>query len=203
MMDTLFGAPAPWFTAPALLGTGFLLLQILMGQIGGDLDTDLDVDLDVDLSADVGDTAGHGHHHDPSTEAKWLSLQSLAAFMIGFGWIGLAALRLLGMGFTAAAFIGVLSGFGVAWMLVALLRALMKVQSDANVSLRDAVGLEGDVHVIVPPRGGGSGRVALVINQSRHEFNAVQDGEAPIASHSRVRVLHADPASGTITVKPA
>ncbi len=189
MMDALFGAPAPWFTAPALLGTGFLVIQLVMGEIGGDFDTDLDGD--------------GGHLDDPGGEAKWLSLQTLAAFLVGFGWMGLAALRLLDLGFTGSAAVGVGGGFGVAWLLVTLLRTLMRVQSDGNVTLDDAVGLEGDVHVMVPPRGGGSGRVALVINQSRHEFNAVQHGEAPIGSHTRVRVTHADAASGTVTVEPA
>lgn len=191
MMDALFGAPAPWFTAPALLGTGFLVIQLVMGEIGGDLDADVDLDAD------------HQHMDDPGGEAKWLSLQTLAAFLVGFGWMGLAALRLLDVGFTGSAMIGIAAGFGVAWVMITLLRSLMKVQSHANVSLRDAVGLEGDVHIMVPPRGGGSGRVALVINQSRHEFNAVQEGEAPIGSHTRVKVTQADPASGTITVVPA
>lgn len=181
-MESLFGGPAPWFTAPAILGTGFLLVQIVMGEIGGDLDADVD---------------------DPGSEAKWLSLQTVAAFLVGFGWIGLAALRLFDIGFGGAAFVGVGAGLGVAWLLVQLTRLLLKLQSDANVSLSDAVGLDGSVCVIVPPRGGGSGRVAMVIRQSRHEFNAVQQGETPIASHTPVRVVDADRSSNTLVVTPA
>ena len=50
MMNTLFGDLAPWFSAPALLGTGFLLIQLVLGELGGD--GALDVDLDVDLNGD-------------------------------------------------------------------------------------------------------------------------------------------------------
>jgi hypothetical protein len=180
MMDTLFGGPAPWFTAPALLGTGFLLIQLLMGEIGGDLDADLD---------------------DPGSEAKWLSLQTVSAFFVGFGWLGLAALRLFDLGFGSAAVVGLVAGVAVSWLIVRLTDALMGLQSDANLSLAEAVGLEGAVTVIVPPAGGGSGRVTVVVNESQHELPALQDGAEPIRTHARVRVVRADDASGSVTVE--
>lgn len=182
MVDILFGGSAPWFTGPALLGTGFLLIQIVMGEVGGDLDADID---------------------DPGSEAKWLSLQSVAAFMVGFGWIGLAALHLFSLEFGAAAVIGAGAGVGVAWMMVRVTAAFMKLQSDANVSLAQTVGLEGAVAVRIPPAGGGSGRITLIINQSQHEFSAVQDTGDPIHTHARVRVVRADDSAGTVTVTPA
>lgn len=182
MVDILFGGAAPWFTGPALLGTGFLLIQIVMGEIGGDLDADID---------------------DPGSEAKWLSLQTVASFMVGFGWLGLAALHLFDLHFGVAALIGAVAGFGVAWMMVQVTAMLMKLQSDANVSLADAVGLEGAVTVMIPPVGGGSGRIAMVIHESQHEFSAVQEAETPIRTHARVRVVHADDSAGTVTVTPA
>jgi membrane protein implicated in regulation of membrane protease activity len=181
-MDTLFGGPAPWFTAPALLGTGFLLIQLVMGEIGGDLDADFD---------------------DPGTDAKWLSLQTVSAFFVGFGWLGLAALRLFDLGFGAAALIGAVAGFGVAWLMVWVTGLLMGLQSDANLSLEEAVGLEGTVTVAIPPAGGGSGRVTVVVSESQHDLPASQHGELPIHTHARVRVTRADDASGTVTVEPA
>lgn len=181
MMDTLFGGPAPWFTAPALLGTGFLLIQLIMGEIGGDLDADLD---------------------SPGTDAKWLSLQTVAAFFVGFGWLGLAALRLFDLGFGVAALVGGVAGFGVAWLMVRVTSALLRLQSDANLSLSEAVGLEGSVTVIIPPTGGGSGRVSVVVHESQHELPASQHGDTPIHTHARIRVIRADDASGTVTVEP-
>ncbi len=181
-MDTLFGGPAPWFTAPALLGTGFLLVQLVMGEIGGDLDADLD---------------------DPGTDAKWLSLQTVSAFFVGFGWLGLAALRLFDLSFGVAALIGAVAGFGVAWLMAWVTGLLLGLQSDANLSLAEAVGLEGTVTVAVPPAGGGAGRVTVVVNESQHDLPASQQGEVPIHTHARVRVTRADDASGTVTVEIA
>lgn len=182
MFDTLFAGPAPWFTAPALLGTGFLLIQLLMGEIGAEIDADID---------------------DPGAEAKWLSLQTVAAFLVGFGWMGLASLRLLGLDFGGAAMIGAVAGVGVAWLVVVATRALLGLQSDANVRLSQAVGLTGAVCVTVPPAGGGTGRITLIINQSQHEFSAVQEGASPLPTRTRVRVVRADDDAGTITVEPA
>lgn len=182
MIDILFGGPGPWFTAPALLGTGFLLLQLVMGEIGGDLDADID---------------------DPGSDARWLSLQTVAAFFVGFGWMGLAALRVFDLSFGPAALIGGAAGVGVAWMMVRVTGMLLGLQSDANVRLDQSVGLEGTVTVMVPPAGGGSGRITLVINQAQHEFPAVQHGHEPIGSHTPVRVTQADEAAGAVTVEPA
>ncbi len=189
MMDILFGDLAPWFTAPALLGTGVLFIQLLMGELGGD--GALDIDLDIDTHAD-----------HPGVEFGILSLQSISAFFLGYGWVGLAAYRFLNVGFTGAAFIAVLAGVGVAWLMVWLLRTFLKLQNNTNVSIHQTVGLEGEVYATVPPEGTGRGEIILVINQSQHNYFATQEGSEAIQTRSRVRVLRADAASNTIVVEP-
>ncbi len=189
MMDMLFGEMAPWFTAPALLGTGFLLIQLLMGEMGGD--GGLDLDLDIDTSSD-----------HPGAEFGILSIQSISAFFMGYGWIGVGAYRFLDVGFTGAAVIGIGAGFGVAWLMVWLLKTFLKLQNDTNVSINQAVGLVGDVYVQVPPSGEGRGEIILVINQSQHNYFATQEGSETIESHTRVRVVRADAGSNTIVVEP-
>lgn len=193
MMNTLFGDLAPWFSAPALLGTGFLLIQLVLGELGGD--GALDVDLDIDVNGD-----------HPGAEFGWLSLQSVSAFCLGYGWIGLAAYRFLDVGFTGAAFIAVLAGVGVAWLMIWLLRTFLKLQNNTNVSINEARGMVGEVYVTVPPQGTGRGEVVLVINNSRHSYFAIQDGEGadePISSHTRVRVRDVDRVSNILIVEPA
>ncbi len=191
-MNILFGDLAPWFTAPALLGTGFLMIQLVLGEIGGDGAVDLDFDLDVDLHAD-----------HPGMEFGILSIQSISAFFMGYGWIGFAAYRFLSLGFTGAAVIGVVAGVGVAWLMVYLLRSFLKLQNNTNVSISQAVGLVGEVYATVPPAGQGKGEIILVINQSQHNYFAIQECEEPIATHTRVRVVRADQASNIIVVEPA
>jgi len=193
MMHILFGDQAPWFTAPAMLGTGVLLIQLIIGELGGDgaLDLDLDLDTDGDFNAD-----------HPGAEFGILSIQSISAFFIGYGWIGLAAYRFLNLDFTGAAIVALGAGAGVAWLMVWLLRTFLKLQNNTNVSISQAVGLVGEVYATVPPNGKGRGEIILVINQSQHNYFAVQEGDEPIVTHTRVRVTRADTASNTIVVAP-
>lgn len=192
MMDMLFGDLAPWFTAPALLGTGFLMIQLLLGELGGDGALDLDVDIDVDSD-------------HPGSEFGWLSLQSLSAFLMGYGWMGFAAYRFLSVGFSGSLVIGAAAGVASAWLIVWLLRSMLKLQHSGNVSITQAVGLVGEVYVTVPESGKGRGEVVLVINETRHSYFAIQEdreAQAPIVTHTRVRVLRADTASNILIVEP-
>lgn len=189
MMDILFGDLATWFTAPALLGTGFLLIQLVLGELGGD--GALDVDLDMDLDAD-----------HPGAEFGLLSVQSISAFFMGYGWIGLAAYRFLDIGFTGAGLVAVAAGAGVAWLMIYLLRTFLKLQNNTNVTIRQTVGLVGEVYATVPPAEKGKGEIILVINNSQHNFFAIQEGDEPINTHTRVRVIRTVEASNLIIVEP-
>ena len=194
MMDMLFGPTALWFTIPALLGSGFLLLQIMLGELGGDADSalELDADFDADLAAD-----------DPGGEFKVLSLQSISAFALGFGWVGLAAHRALDLGFTGSVMIGVLAGVIVAWCFVLLSRSILRLQSSGNVTLRDVEGEMGDVYITIPPAGEGAGRIKIAMHNSHYEYNAVQTGPDPIPTHTRVRITRGNQSTNTVTVEQA
>ena len=193
MMTTLFGDLAPWFTVPAFLGTGFLMIQLVLGELGGDGALDLDVDIDVESD-------------HPGAEFGWLSLQSISAFLMGYGWMGFAAFRYLTQSFPSALAIGVVGGVGASWLIVWLIRAMLNLQHSGNVSIQQAVGLVGEVYVTVPEHGKGRGEVVLVINNTSHSYNAIQDDredQAPITTHTRVKVLRADTASNILIVEPA
>ncbi len=188
MFDALFGGQAPWFTAPALFGTGFLVLQLGLSQVGGDMD---------------GDGVADSHMDDPGADAKLLSTQTLAAFMVGFGWIGLVCFRAVELSFFVSVLAGVAAGFGVGYMIYQITRSMMKLQSDANLRLSKTVGMEAPVYIMIPPRGGGTGRIMLVHNNGQHELHARQEGDEPIATHATVRIVEADEAGGVVVVEPA
>ena len=183
MLDSLFANGAAWFTVPAIIGTGYLILTLLM-DIG---------DADVDL-----DTSSVGHH---SGDIRFLSIQSICSFLMGGGWMGLGALKLTDVGFTGATGIAVLSGIAMAWLFTALTRRLMRLQSSGNVSIKDAMGGQGQVIVRVPAHNAGRGRVSLVVNGRMRRFDAVQLGEQPIASNTSVRVTRVDEQTNTLTVE--
>jgi hypothetical protein len=191
MLSALVTDGALWFSIPALLGTGYLLVSLILDQTtGGDLDFDLDID-----TPDAG--VGHTAH------VRILSLQTIAAFCVGAGWMGLAAMRLVGLGLTESAFVAIGSGVGIAWLFIVLMRWLFALQSSGNIVLTDAVDRAGTVTVLVPPAGQGRGRVAVVIGRRRREFDAMQrEGSEPLRMGASVRVAAADPSSNALIVGP-
>ncbi len=192
LLGGLIDDHALWFSAPAVAGSLYFLISLVLGGLGGDVDVDLDGDIDV--TAD-----------DPGGEFRVISLQTISAFAMGAGWMGLAAYRLTDLGFTGAVIVAVLTGLGVAWLLATVFKALYKLQSSGNVSIGSAVGLTGEVYIAVPRADAGRGRVKVVLEGRRRVFDAVQapgDGAGePIASRTMVRVSGVDTTTNTITVE--
>lgn len=187
MQQLFFGDSAGWFTVPALIGTavfGLKLLMSLVGDVAGNLDIDIDAD-----------------HTDPDTAFKFLSIQSIAAFLMGFGWVGLAAYHGSDWGWVTSAVLGVAGGAAMVWLLGILLKAVYDLQSSGNVTIRDAVGREGDVYVTVPGGSSGRGQVKVTIGNRQRIFGAVTEGEE-LPSATRVRVLKANE-DNTLTVTRA
>jgi len=187
MLDWFFADGAIWFGIPALLGTGVFVIQLLMGELGGDFDVDADIDLD---------TSGAG-------DFRALSIQTIAAFCLGSGWMGLGAYRVLDLGMIGSVAVAVVSGIGVAWLMTYLTRQIFKLQRSGNITIASAAGLTGDVAVTVPPANAGRGGVSVVINGNRREYDAVQAGEEPIPPRTSVKIVSADTQNNTLLVERA
>lgn len=185
-MDLFFGQGAAWFAIPAIIGSAVFILRFSLALIGGHVG-DLDVGMEVhDLSA---------HHGDPTDAFKWLSFQSIAAFVMGFGWGGLASLKGTGWSWPISVLVAVCVGVAMVWLLGLSLKAVYDLQSSGNVNAVDTVGVEGDVYLSIPPIGAdkssGLGKVRLILNKRQRLFNAVaetHDGQ-DIPTHTRVRVV--------------
>ncbi len=184
MTELFFGPIAVWFTVPALVGTLFFSLRTALMFVGGveggvDADFDVDIDLDVDMDVDA----------DHSTEAfKVLSIQTIAAFMMGFGWGGLGGLRGAGWSVIMSTAFGIAAGVGMVWLLGKLLQAVSRLQSSGNVSIASTIDLEGSVYTAIPGHGQGRGQIRLVVGERERFYRAITEGE-PILSKERVRVV--------------
>lgn len=183
MLDSFLTGTATWFTIPAFVGTALFLIRLATMLLGHGVDFDHDGALDA-AGADVPDA----HHSDSADAFKILSLQTLAAFAMGFGWAGLGALRGTEWAPWVSVPVGIVGGVAMVWLLAILLKGAHELQSSGNVPIRSAIGAEGTVYVSVPGEGSGRGQVQLVVNNQQCFFNAVTDGPA-ITSRSRVRVV--------------
>lgn len=170
MLDLFFGYPQVWFGVPALVGTVFFLLRMVLMGVGGDGGLDID-------DASHGGHGGFEAHGDASDGFKYFSIQAAGAFAMGFGWGGLGAFKGSGLSVPGALLVAIACGIGMTWLLALLLRAVHSMQSSGNTDIRSAIGQRGTVEVLVPGTGKGQGRVGLVLAGSQRSFYAVTQGE--------------------------
>ena len=78
-----------------------------------------------------------------------------------------------------------------------MLRAMNELQASGNISIRTALGCEGDVYVTVPSDGVG-GQVRVTLDSRQRIYNAVTRGE-DLATGTRVKVVNVND-DNTLTV---
>ena len=192
MLDALFSSPAIYFTAPGLLGLVFVVFKLLLTLIGvGDHDVQ---GIDAPVGADAA-------HHGGTDGLNLISVQSLMAFLMGFGWAGLLGLEVLTWPIIGCVGLGVVVGAVLMLGQAVLWRSMFRLQSSGNISIQSAMGGEGVVYVAVPPAGKGQGQVRLVIDGRQRMFNALTKGQSELASQTRVKVVAVNP-DNTVTVEP-
>ncbi len=149
-------------------------------------------------SADTGDT---GHHLDSGASFTLLTTQSILAFMMGIGWMGLAARSEFGFGSFLALLIG--SGFGAVMMVLAaaLAYSTKRLNQEKTFDLKLAVGARGKVYLTIPERGTGTGQVQIAV-QGRLRTLPAHSVDSPIASFTPVVVVSVQN-DGSLLVKPS
>lgn len=191
MWDALFDGQAAWFAIPALLGTAVFVLRLAMVLLGGH-DTDLD-------HGAVGDMHADHSHGDSGDALRLLTLEGGAAFFMGLGWGGLGALKGTDWGLGPAILVGLLCGAGLLLIQAIAMRAVRRLQSSGNVSIKDTIGLEGVVYLAIPGSGKGKGLVTLVVGGKQRQFNALSAGDE-LPSQTRVTVAKVND-DNTVTVR--
>ena len=202
MMELFFGPVAIWFGIPALVGTAFFTLRTTLMLVGGAMDADAS-GIDGGFDAAGGDTgAGAGDVDDSTGAFKILSLQAISAFLMGFGWGGLGALRGSGWSPFVAVLVGIASGVAMMWILGWLLRFMHRLQSSGNVPTYQALEAEGSVYAQIPAAGEGKGEVRVVIGDRERYYRAITAGSA-IPTGAKVRVVSVNDDDNSVTVTEA
>ncbi len=175
-MDTFFGELSTlgqFFTLCAALG-GFLFLgQLVLQFFSGDVDIDA--------------TASQHSSGDTDTSFKILSFQSLTAFFMMFGLVGLGLLEQLRLLPLAALLGALIAGLGSMWLVTKLFSMMLGLQSSGNVDIRNAVGNEGQVYLTIKPND--TGKVQIVIQGRLMTMDAIASDLSEINTGERVRVV--------------
>ena len=193
-IETVFFVCA--FVGGVLFLVRMILFFIGMGHHGVDADAgfdgDLGHDVDVghmgDVGHDVGDAHGdlHGHGADTESSFKFISLQSITAFFMMFGLVGLALSYQSKWPATLSIVGALAAGVFSVWVIGKLMGAMIRLQSEGTLDIRNAVGQEGTVYLTIPATG--KGIVQITVQDSLRELTAVSLDKIEIKTGERVVV---------------
>jgi len=177
------------FYGIGILSLLVVAMQLLLTLVGFDADG-----VDGGLDADIGD-------FDTGSGIGLFSTQTIAAFFLGFGWAGVAALK---SGLSVLLGGMVAFGFGLAAMFAMLfmLRSLLRLQSRGNLDYANGVGEEATVYVTVPGSDeDGGGQIELLLQGRVITAHARKTTPGALAPGARVRITDVS-GQNTYTVEP-
>lgn len=174
-MEKIF-AENPAYLIIAFSATFLYVVKMVMFFVSGDGDTDL-LDGDVD-----------GSHFDGGDNFSLVSTQSILAFLMGVGWIGLAAKREWELSDMHALLAAV--GFGFLMMLLSsfLTFKIKKLNYIPKSNPKEAIGKTGRSYTNIPAKGQGVGQVEIALAGKQQILQATSNGKA-IKSFNNIKVV--------------
>lgn len=147
-----------------IVATVFLIIQIIMlcfTSFGGDVDIDGDGDIDVDTDSGV----------------SIFTVKSITAFFAVGCWAGLLTCALCADNLQWVSVISAIAGGAAAMAVVVLLmRAMLKLQSNGAFQPEKLVGKSATVYVSIPAERSGRGKITLTAQGKFMELDAMTDG---------------------------
>jgi membrane protein implicated in regulation of membrane protease activity len=145
--------------------------------------------------------AGHDHDfssgHDDGMHI--FSLKSILAFLMFYGWTGLAVFQYgIGSWFVITIIslgIGLLMMLFTAWLFF----MMMKLQASGTLDVNNAIGQNAEVYLTIPGKKKGSGQVQLIIQGTYRTLDAVTEEIEDIKTGAFVEVI--DVINDTLVVR--
>lgn len=160
------------FYAIGLFSLGVLVLQILLTLLGvGHHDADF---------------SSHGDH---DSGMGLVTVRTVTAFFVGFGWTGAI---MLNHGYSMAAAIAAGTATGTAFLLATwfLIHNLLRLQSSGgNVDYNNAIGTVGTVYTTIPAAEAGGGQIELMLQGRLMMAEAYTKAAWNLKPNSKARVI--------------
>ena len=156
----------------ALGATTLFIIKLLIFTIfGGDAEvqTDFNASFETDTSFD------------------FLSIQSILAFLMGFGWLGLACLQEWGLRLRFAVLISVVFGLVMMYFSAWLMFCIKKLNHRVKKDYSNCVGLSGRAYTKFAPHS--QGQIEITFNGQLSIEEAINNTDNEIKSFSNIRVV--------------
>ena len=146
------------------------------------------VDGGVNLAGASHFTGNHGNEHQGNGIIKIFTVRGIVAFFAMGGWAGIAALS---MGIRSLWAINIALIVGVAALLIAsaVIRFALRMQSNGNIDLRNAMSGTAEVYITIPPSRSGVGKITMTLQERFVELEAVTDSESAIKPRMTVEIV--------------
>lgn len=153
-----------------------VIIQLLLTLVGFDADHG-----DVGFDVEVGDV-------DHGSGIGLFSTQTIAAFFMAFGWVGVAA-RKSGVEMLWVGGIAFASGVISMFLMYKMLRGMMRLQSKGNLDYRNAIGEEGSVYVTIPGSDQDGGQIQVNVQGRLTTAAARKITPGALKPGQRVRIV--------------
>jgi hypothetical protein len=161
------------FYAIGIVSISILLIQMLLILVG------------IDSHHGDADLSGHGDH---SSGLGLLTVRTVTAFFVGFGWAGAIILN-HGHSLFAAIAGGTGTGLAFLFMTAFLIRNLLRLQSSGNLDYRNAIGTVGTVYTTIPAAETGGGQLELMLQGRLMMAEAYTKAAHDLKPNSKARVV--------------
>ncbi len=151
---------------------------------------------DADIDPDGFDIAEAASGDDGLTLFTVRGIVSM--FCIG-GWSGIVFVD-LGLSQMLSVFLASICGIAALVGIAYLMKAVLKLQSNGNISLGSALGKVGEVYIPIPGNGEGKGKINITVQDRLIEVDAISASETPLKTGEAVRVVSTDE-SGLVVVE--
>jgi len=166
-----------WIAIPSTIVFIIQLIILLAGGGADDVDIDADVDVDHDFDSDVGD----GMH--------LFSVKSIIAFLMFYGWSGLAAIQYGVVAWWGITLISLGIGFLMMLFTAWLFFMLLKLQQSGTMDIENAIGQQGEVYLTIPAKKGGTGKIQIIVQGALRTLDAVTEDTEDIKTGMFVEVV--------------
>lgn len=160
------------FAAVSIFSTVFYIIKLaLFIFIGGDSEVDANFDAVTETE----------------TSFSFLSVQSILAFFMGFGWSGLAAITQFEAEAKTALLIAIVIGLAFMYTSAYLMFSIKKLNKRIKIDYTQLTGKSGKTYTSIEPHS--EGQIEISLNNKLSIINAINADNEKIEAFSLIKVI--------------
>lgn len=156
----------------ALFATVFYIAKMFLFSVFGG-----DAEVHTDFTTSV----------ETETSFDFLSIQSILAFLMGFGWMGLTCIKVWGLSKLYVIIISLVFGLLLMFLSSYLMFCVKKLNKNVKKDLTKAVGSNAKAYTSF--EGNTEGQIEITINNQLSIETAVNNTQEPIKAFDEVKVI--------------